>query len=129
MSMSMPLHPVISPQICRSKDICYILLLKQFRNERLLADPNRLRQISERIPAGRWGTPEDFAGPIVFLASAASQYVNGEILLVDGVRNYPPLRSIVHQLIILLHFFHDAPYSQYGSNMHISGCINAYMHT
>ncbi|KIJ36326.1 hypothetical protein M422DRAFT_34290 [Sphaerobolus stellatus SS14] len=53
-------------------------------NERLLADPARLRQISERIPAGRWGTPEDIAGPVVFLSSAASQYVNGEILVVDG---------------------------------------------
>jgi len=53
-------------------------------NERLLADPTRLRQISERIPAGRWGDPADFAGPTVFLASAASQYVSGEILVVDG---------------------------------------------
>jgi hypothetical protein len=55
------------------------------RNERLLADPVRLRQISERIPAGRWATPADFAGPAVFLASRASQYVSGEILVVDGV--------------------------------------------
>ncbi|KAF5378758.1 hypothetical protein D9615_006973 [Tricholomella constricta] len=54
------------------------------RNERLLADPVRLRQISERIPAGRWGDPKDFAGPVVFLASSASQYVCGELLLVDG---------------------------------------------
>ncbi|KZT54644.1 NAD(P)-binding protein [Calocera cornea HHB12733] len=53
-------------------------------NERLLADPTRLRQISERIPAGRWGQPADFAGPTVFLASAASQYVSGEVLVVDG---------------------------------------------
>jgi len=53
-------------------------------NEKLLADPVRLRQISERIPAGRWGKPEDFAGPVVFLASNASTYVNGEILVVDG---------------------------------------------
>ncbi|KAG5650833.1 hypothetical protein H0H81_010882, partial [Sphagnurus paluster] len=53
-------------------------------NERLLADPVRLRQISERIPAGRWGDPKDFAGPVVFLASSASQYVCGELLLVDG---------------------------------------------
>jgi len=53
-------------------------------NEKLLSDPIRLRQISERLPAGRWGTPEDFAGPVVFLASDASTYVNGEILLVDG---------------------------------------------
>jgi hypothetical protein len=55
------------------------------RNEKLLADPVRLRQISDRIPAGRWGEPRDFAGPIVFLASAASQYVCGELLVVDGV--------------------------------------------
>ena len=60
------------------------------RNEKLLADPVRLRQISERIPAGRWGQPKDFAGPIVFLASKASQYVCGELLVVDGVS--------VHQL-------------------------------
>ena len=57
------------------------------RNEKLLADPVRLRQITERIPAARWGDPIDFAGPIVFLASRASQYVCGEILVVDGVRN------------------------------------------
>lgn len=53
-------------------------------NEKLLADPVRLRQISERIPAGRWGDPKDFAGPILFLASKASQYVCGELLVVDG---------------------------------------------
>jgi len=53
-------------------------------NEKLLADAVRLRQISERIPAGRWGQPKDFAGPVVFLASSASQYVCGELLLVDG---------------------------------------------
>ncbi|KAI0331717.1 NAD-P-binding protein [Cubamyces sp. BRFM 1775] len=53
-------------------------------NEKLLQDPVRLRQISERIPAGRWGEPRDFAGPVVFLASAASQYVCGELLVVDG---------------------------------------------
>ncbi|PFH48700.1 hypothetical protein AMATHDRAFT_64777 [Amanita thiersii Skay4041] len=53
-------------------------------NEKLLQDPVRLRQISERIPAGRWGEPKDFAGPVVFLASAASQYVCGELLVVDG---------------------------------------------
>lgn len=53
-------------------------------NERLLNDPERYRQISERIPAGHWGTPEDLAGTAVFLASAASDYVNGQILAVDG---------------------------------------------
>jgi len=53
-------------------------------NEALLSNPTRLRQISERIPAGRWGSPSDFGGPIVFLASEGSSYVNGEILVVDG---------------------------------------------
>lgn len=53
-------------------------------NERLLNDPERLRQISERIPAGHWGEPDDLAGTAVFLASAASDYVNGQILAVDG---------------------------------------------
>jgi 2-deoxy-D-gluconate 3-dehydrogenase len=47
-------------------------------------DPDRSRSILERIPAGRWGRPSDFAGPVVFLASPASDYVNGEILVVDG---------------------------------------------
>lgn len=47
-------------------------------------DPERSTAILRRIPQGRWGTPQDFAGPVVFLASAASDYVNGEILVVDG---------------------------------------------
>jgi 2-deoxy-D-gluconate 3-dehydrogenase len=50
----------------------------------LRADPVRSRQILERIPAGRWGTPQDLAGTAVFLASAASDYVNGHVLVVDG---------------------------------------------
>lgn len=50
----------------------------------LREDPARSRQILERIPAARWGRPEDFAGPVVFLASSASDYVNGHILVVDG---------------------------------------------
>jgi len=54
-------------------------------NTRPLAeDPVRSRQISERIPAGRWGEPGDLAGTAVFLASAASDYVNGHVLVVDG---------------------------------------------
>mgnify|MGYP002630402242 CR=1 FL=1 len=53
-------------------------------NQTLQDDPQRHSSISERIPAGRWGQPEDFAGPVVFLASSASDYVNGEILVVDG---------------------------------------------
>ena len=52
--------------------------------EALRNDEARYQAILERIPQGRWGTPEDFAGPAVFLASAASDYVNGEILTVDG---------------------------------------------
>jgi 2-deoxy-D-gluconate 3-dehydrogenase len=47
-------------------------------------DPGRSKAILERIPAGRWGTPDDFKGPIIFLASAASDYMNGHILTVDG---------------------------------------------
>jgi 2-deoxy-D-gluconate 3-dehydrogenase len=50
----------------------------------LRADPERSRKILERIPAGRWGEPEDLAGAAVFLASRASDYVNGHILVVDG---------------------------------------------
>ena len=52
--------------------------------EVLRANPERLRQILERIPAGRWGYPEDLAGAAVFLASSASDYVHGHILAVDG---------------------------------------------
>ncbi len=52
--------------------------------EALRNDTARYQAILERIPQGRWGTPEDFAGPAVFLSSAASDYVNGEILTVDG---------------------------------------------
>lgn len=47
-------------------------------------DEKREREILERIPAGRWGTPEDLAGAVVFLASKASDYVNGYTLAVDG---------------------------------------------
>ena len=50
----------------------------------LRADELRNRQISERIPAGRWGRPDDIAGAAVFLASPASDYVTGHVLAVDG---------------------------------------------
>ncbi len=50
----------------------------------LRQDPVRSRQIMERIPAGRWGEPSDLAGAAVFLSSAASDYIHGHILLVDG---------------------------------------------
>lgn len=52
--------------------------------EALRGDPVRSKSILDRIPAGRWGEPEDFAGPVVFLASPASDYVSGTILTVDG---------------------------------------------
>lgn len=50
----------------------------------LRADPTRSESILGRIPAGRWGTPADLAGAVVFLASRASDYVHGHILAVDG---------------------------------------------
>jgi 2-dehydro-3-deoxy-D-gluconate 5-dehydrogenase len=50
----------------------------------LQADETRNRQIMERIPAARWGDPSDLGGAAVFLASSASDYVNGHILAVDG---------------------------------------------
>ena len=58
-----------------------------FRTENTTAlqqDETRNRQILERIPAGRWGEPEDMAAAAVFLASPASDYVTGEVLVVDG---------------------------------------------
>ena len=53
-------------------------------NEALLADPVRLEQLSVRIPAGRWGAPEDMGNVVVFLASPAAAYVHGQVLAVDG---------------------------------------------
>ena len=53
-------------------------------NTALLNDKERLASISARIPAGRWGTPEDFKGSVVYLASKAGAYVSGHTLVVDG---------------------------------------------
>jgi 2-deoxy-D-gluconate 3-dehydrogenase len=47
-------------------------------------DPVRSRDIMARIPAGRWGTPDDLKGAVVFLASPASAYVHGSVVTVDG---------------------------------------------
>jgi 2-dehydro-3-deoxy-D-gluconate 5-dehydrogenase len=52
--------------------------------EALQQDETRNRQILERIPAGRWGNPDDLAAAAVFLSSAASDYITGEVLVVDG---------------------------------------------
>ncbi|TJY41761.1 SDR family oxidoreductase [Cohnella pontilimi] len=53
-------------------------------NTALMEDPVRSKQILDRIPAGRWGNPDDFKGTVVFLASDASNYVDGHLLAVDG---------------------------------------------
>ncbi|WP_102346410.1 SDR family oxidoreductase [Bacillus sp. Marseille-P3661] len=53
-------------------------------NTALINDNNRNKQILDRIPAGRWGEPEDFAGTAIFLASQASNYIHGHLLAVDG---------------------------------------------
>jgi 2-deoxy-D-gluconate 3-dehydrogenase len=50
----------------------------------LREDPERSKAILDRIPAGRWGTPDDVAGVAVFLSSSAADYVNGHVLVVDG---------------------------------------------
>lgn len=52
--------------------------------QQLRDDEQRSKEILDRIPAARWGTPEDLQGPVVFLASSASDYVNGYTLAVDG---------------------------------------------
>lgn len=52
--------------------------------QQLRVDEERSKEILDRIPAGRWGLPDDLMGPVVFLASPASDYVNGYTLAVDG---------------------------------------------
>mgnify|MGYP001823225747 CR=1 FL=1 len=58
--------------------------IKSDMTEALQNDPIRSKSILERIPQGRWGKPDDFKGPVVFLASEASNYMNGSIMTVDG---------------------------------------------
>jgi 2-deoxy-D-gluconate 3-dehydrogenase len=53
-------------------------------NAALIADPVRMEELSARIPAGRWGRPEDIGNVVVFLASPAAAYVHGQVLAVDG---------------------------------------------
>ncbi|MGB2920124.1 MAG: SDR family oxidoreductase [Mycobacterium sp.] len=53
-------------------------------NEALIADSARNEAISARIPAGRWGTPDDMVGAVLFLASRAADYVHGAVIPVDG---------------------------------------------
>ncbi len=58
--------------------------IRTTNTEALQKDETRNRQILERIPAGRWGDPEDIAGAAVYLSSKASDYVSGHVLVVDG---------------------------------------------
>ena len=53
-------------------------------NTALMADEGRAKSILERIPAGRWGAPEDFKGVVIWLAGNGSEYVSGEVVTVDG---------------------------------------------
>ena len=53
-------------------------------NEHVWGDPERSAEIVNRLPIGRWAEPDDFKGPAVFLASAASDYLHGVVLPVDG---------------------------------------------
>jgi 2-deoxy-D-gluconate 3-dehydrogenase len=53
-------------------------------NSTLLSDEGRNTEITARIPAHRWGTPDDMKGPVIFLASTASDYLNGAVIPVDG---------------------------------------------
>jgi 2-deoxy-D-gluconate 3-dehydrogenase len=71
-----------------SKGICVNAIAPGYiatdMNTALMEDKDRASSILARIPAGRWGSPEDFKGAVVYLASRASQYVSGEVLTVDG---------------------------------------------
>jgi 2-deoxy-D-gluconate 3-dehydrogenase len=53
-------------------------------NTALLADPERMEQLGARIPAGRWGQPQDIGNVVVFLSSPAAAYIHGQVLAVDG---------------------------------------------
>jgi 2-deoxy-D-gluconate 3-dehydrogenase len=58
--------------------------MKTDNTQALFEDPVRNEQITARIPAGRWGTPDELGGACVFLAAPASDYVHGHVLVVDG---------------------------------------------
>lgn len=53
-------------------------------NTAIVQDPDRTREIISRIPAGRWGKPDDLKGAVIFLASDCSDYINGAVIPVDG---------------------------------------------
>ncbi len=58
--------------------------IKTDNTKALQEDPTRSESILNRIPAGRWGRPEDIAGPLVFLCSEAANYIHGSVITVDG---------------------------------------------
>lgn len=59
-------------------------LIEAGMSNRSLADPGYVQKLIERIPLGRWGRPDDLSGGVIFLASDASDFINGHILYVDG---------------------------------------------
>ena len=71
-----------------SKGICVNAIVPGYmetnNTKPLREDPKRFQEISDRIPTGRWGKPDDLKGAVIFLASNASDYVNGHLLAVDG---------------------------------------------
>lgn len=71
---------------CAGRGININALAPGYMDTEMCANMTRERkdECSERIPAGRWGTPEDMKGPVLFLASSASDYLNGAVIPVDG---------------------------------------------
>lgn len=71
---------------CACHSICCNAIAPGYMDTEMCANMTQARkdECSARIPAGRWGTPDDLKGPVLFLASDASNYVNGVIIPVDG---------------------------------------------
>lgn len=71
---------------CASHNICCNAIAPGYMDTEMCANMTQARkdECSARIPAGRWGTPDDLKGPVLFLASDSSNYVNGVIIPVDG---------------------------------------------
>ncbi len=71
---------------CASHQICCNAIAPGYMDTEMCRNMTQARkdECTARIPAGRWGTPEDLKGPVLFLASAASDYLNGAVIPVDG---------------------------------------------
>ena len=71
---------------CADHNICCNVIAPGYMDTEMCANMTQARkdECTERIPAGRWGTPEDMKGPVLFLSSAASDYLNGAVIPVDG---------------------------------------------